>query len=189
MAMDEVYSATTAPNPKSSCFVVPTDHLDKSRFILKVFQVLLSCVAFSLEEAINSCYSCTPLYFFEFVSCTAFLFTLLLVILLSTTLHKKVTITCWPTVDFCYTGGIALLLFISSIVFASSNGGSSLETSAVVFGFLAMLAFIADFALFWKNLGLPFRNGGKAPSNPGGAVQVEAPAEKEKLTTEANGAD
>ncbi|XP_022076002.1 CKLF-like MARVEL transmembrane domain-containing protein 6 [Acanthochromis polyacanthus] len=189
MAMDEVYSATTAPNPKSSWFVVPTEHLDKTRFILKIFQVLLSSVAFFLEEAVSRCYNCTPLYFFEFVSCTAFLFTLLLLILLSTPLHQKATITCWPTVDFCYTGVIALLLFISSIVFASNNGHSSLETSAVVFGFLAMLAFIADFALFWKNQGHPFSNGGKAPTTPGGAVQVEAPAEKEKLTTEANGAD
>eukprot|EP00064_Thunnus_orientalis_P021108 superscaffoldBa00006209_g21263 len=57
---------------------------------------LLSLVAFIQEEVVNSCRSCTALYFFEFVSCTAFLFTLLLLILLSTNLHTRVGITCWP---------------------------------------------------------------------------------------------
>ncbi|GAA6082324.1 CKLF-like MARVEL transmembrane domain-containing protein 6 [Tachysurus ichikawai] len=57
---------------------------------------LLSFVAFILEEVVSSCTSCGALYFFEFVSCTAFLFTLLLLILLSTPLHQKVGISCWP---------------------------------------------------------------------------------------------
>uniref|UniRef100_A0A8C9XT84 Uncharacterized protein n=1 Tax=Sander lucioperca TaxID=283035 RepID=A0A8C9XT84_SANLU len=57
---------------------------------------LLSFVAFILEEVVSSCVSCSALYFFEFVSCTAFLFTLLLLILLSTTLQNRVGITCWP---------------------------------------------------------------------------------------------
>ncbi|XP_069581784.1 CKLF-like MARVEL transmembrane domain-containing protein 6, partial [Brachyistius frenatus] len=94
--MSEVYSTTTAPNPKSSCFTVPSEHLDRTRFFLKVMQVLLSFLAFLLEEVVNSCISCSALYFFEFVSCTAFLFTLLLLILLATTLHDRVGVTCWP---------------------------------------------------------------------------------------------
>lgn len=37
-----VYSSTTAPNPPSSCFQVPSEHLDWIRFILKVLQVVSS---------------------------------------------------------------------------------------------------------------------------------------------------
>uniref|UniRef100_A0A4W6G524 MARVEL domain-containing protein n=1 Tax=Lates calcarifer TaxID=8187 RepID=A0A4W6G524_LATCA len=85
---------------------------------------LLSFVAFILEEVVSSCISCTALYFFEFVSCTAFLFTLLLLVLLSTTLHTRVGITCWPSLDFYYTAAITLLFFISSIVFAANNNGN-----------------------------------------------------------------
>ena len=56
---------------------------------------LLSFLAFILEEMVNSCITCSVLYFFEFVSCTAFLFTLLLLVLLATKLHTKVGINCW----------------------------------------------------------------------------------------------
>ncbi|KAF1388558.1 hypothetical protein PFLUV_G00091520 [Perca fluviatilis] len=94
--MTDVYSPTTAPNPKSSWFTVPSDSLDTVRCGVKGLEVLLSLVAFVLEEVVNSCVNCSALYFFEFVSCTAFLFTLLLLILLSTTLQTRVGITCWP---------------------------------------------------------------------------------------------
>lgn len=59
---------------------------------------VLSFIAFVLEETVDSCFTCSPLYFFEFVSCTAFLFTLLLLVLLSTKLHEKIHIEAWPTV-------------------------------------------------------------------------------------------
>lgn len=59
---------------------------------------VLSFIAFILEETVDSCFTCSPLYFFEFVSCTAFLFTLLLLVLLSTKLHEKIHIEAWPTV-------------------------------------------------------------------------------------------
>lgn len=42
MATTEVYSPTTAPNPKASWFLVPSEHLDTVRFTLKVFQVVSS---------------------------------------------------------------------------------------------------------------------------------------------------
>lgn len=57
---------------------------------------LLSFVAFVMEEVVSNCSHCGPLYFFEFVSCTAFLFTMLLLILLATTLHQRVGINSWP---------------------------------------------------------------------------------------------
>lgn len=42
MATTEVYSPTTAPNPKASCFLVPSEYLDTVRFTLKVLQVVSS---------------------------------------------------------------------------------------------------------------------------------------------------
>ncbi|KAL3064975.1 hypothetical protein OYC64_001085 [Pagothenia borchgrevinki] len=174
--MTEVYSTTTAPNPKSSCFSVPSENLDTVCFALKVLQVLLSLVAFVLEEVVSSCLSCSALYFFEFVSCTAFLFTLLLVILLSTPLHGRVGISCWPKLDFVYTAVMGLLFLIASIVFAADNGGSKEEMTAVAFGFLATMMFFSDVGYFIKTRGLPFMSGGAPDTSNGGAS-----AEVEKL--------
>ncbi|KAM4735431.1 CKLF-like MARVEL transmembrane domain-containing protein 6 [Anableps anableps] len=181
---NDVYSPTTVSNPKSSFWLGPaSEHLGKVRFILKIVEVLLSLVAFILEETVTSCTACPPLYFFEFVSCTAFLFTALLFVLLATTLHQRVGISCWPKVDFLYTGIIAVLFLISSVVFVSSNGGTSVEATSVIFGFLATAAFVADFVVFLKVKGHPFKKD-QAPPTTNGNV---APTEVEKLNGEANG--
>ncbi|XP_069392895.1 CKLF-like MARVEL transmembrane domain-containing protein 6 [Paralichthys olivaceus] len=170
----EVYSPTTAPNPKSSWCLVPSQHLDKVRFLIKVTEVMFSFVAFILEEVVSSCNSCFALYFFEFVSCTAFLFTLLLLVLLSTTLHTRVGITCWPSLDFWYTALIAVLFFVSSVIFATDNNGTILEKSAVLFGFMAMLAFLVDLLFFYKTSGLPCQKPESSDGNPAvGAAQAE----------------
>ncbi|KAM9353582.1 CKLF-like MARVEL transmembrane domain-containing protein 6 [Symphorus nematophorus] len=184
----EVYSPTTAPNPKSSWLRVPSDNLDKTRCGIKVLEVLLSFVAFILEEVVNSCISCSALYFFEFVSCTAFLFTLLLLILLATTLHTRVGISCWPSLDFGYTLVIAVLFLIASIVFASDNSNTTMERSAVAFGFLATVLFFVDLALFVKSRGFPFKKEGK-PASTNGVAAASTPPEAEKLTTAGNGAE
>ncbi|KPP57921.1 CKLF-like MARVEL transmembrane domain-containing protein 6-like [Scleropages formosus] len=180
----QVYNTTTvAETKRPGWFVVPTSVLSKPRFVLKVAEVLLSFVAFILEEVVSNCTSCTPLYVFEFFSCTAFLFTTLLLVLLATTLHQKVGITCWPTLDLCYTLAIGVLFLIASIVFSADNGGSQLEGAAVVFGFLASFAFLVDAGIFVKTSGLPCRSGPRpAPDGP----QHRAP-EVEKLN--ANGTE
>lgn len=59
---------------------------------------LLSLVALLLEELVHSCTSCLGLYAFEFVSCSALLFTLLLLVLLATPLHGRVGVSRWPIV-------------------------------------------------------------------------------------------
>ncbi|XP_018971995.2 CKLF-like MARVEL transmembrane domain-containing protein 6 [Cyprinus carpio] len=158
---DTVYNTTTTvQEPKSRKWIlVPSENLDKIRFIIKVIEVLLSFVAFVMEEVVSNCLHCGPLYFFEFVSCTAFLFTLLLLILLATVLHQRVGINCWPTLDFGYTVAMAVLFLLASIVFAAGNGQTSLERGAVAFGFLATGAFFVDFGLFLKNQGIPCRKG------------------------------
>ncbi|KAM3873549.1 CKLF-like MARVEL transmembrane domain-containing protein 6 [Diretmus argenteus] len=130
---------------------------------------LLSLVAFIVEEVVTSCISCTALYFFEFVSCTAFLFTLLLLILLATKLREKVGISCWPRLDFGYTAVIAFFFLVASIAFAANNGQTSLEQVAVVFGFLATLAFVVDAAMFVKSNGIPWKRDGKPETSNGNA--------------------
>uniref|UniRef100_A0A3Q0RXW4 MARVEL domain-containing protein n=1 Tax=Amphilophus citrinellus TaxID=61819 RepID=A0A3Q0RXW4_AMPCI len=142
---------------------------------------MLSFIAFILEETVNSCISCSPLYFFEFVSCTAFLFTLLLLILLSTPLYQKIGITSWPTVDLGYTGVICVLLFISSCVFASERG-NLVQATVAVFGFLATAAFLVDFILMVKGRGIPFfSKDGKSGQSNGVPPSGEAQPETEKL--------
>lgn len=39
---DGVYASTTTPNPSSSFCLVPSEHLEKPRFILKVLEVVSS---------------------------------------------------------------------------------------------------------------------------------------------------
>ncbi|XP_058232189.1 CKLF-like MARVEL transmembrane domain-containing protein 6 [Hemibagrus wyckioides] len=156
---DAVYNSTTTTESQPNLrrwFMVPSTDLDFMRFCVKVVEVLLSFVAFVLEEVLSSCGSCSALYFFEFVSCTAFLFTLLLLILLSTPLHQKVGISCWPKLDFGYSLVISVFLIIASITFAAGNNGSEVESATVAFGFLASFAFLADVIIFYKTKGFPF---------------------------------
>ncbi|MCI4391133.1 hypothetical protein PGIGA_G00130860 [Pangasianodon gigas] len=163
---EQVYNATTTTAPETTTsrwFIVPNRNLHFIRFFVKIAEVLLSFVAFVLEEVVNTCTSCSALYFFEFVSCTAFLFTLLLLILLSTPLHQKVGITCWPKLDFGYSALISVFLIIASISFAANNSGSGVERATVAFGFLASFAFLTDVIIFYKKEGFPFCGTNKEP--------------------------
>ncbi|TRY56927.1 hypothetical protein DNTS_020344 [Danionella cerebrum] len=180
---DAVYnSTTTVPEPKTKRWIiVPSENLEKKRLIVKVLEVLFSFVAFVMEEIVSNCSHCGPLYFFEFVSCTAFLFTLLLLVLLVTPLHQRVGITNWPKLDFVYTSVMAALFLIASIVFAAGNGQTSLELGAVAFGFLASQTFMFDIGLFWKLRGFPFQKQREQPTDS------TARHESEKLNT--NGTD
>ncbi|XP_012688036.2 CKLF-like MARVEL transmembrane domain-containing protein 6 [Clupea harengus] len=140
------YVPTTTAVPKSSTF----GYLKLPGFVFKLIELVLSFVAFVLEEVVTTCNACSHLYFFEFVSCTAFLFTLLLLILLATPLYEKVGFSQWDPLDFVYTVGIALLFIIASAVFLSDNGGSELEKAAGVFGIIASLVFFANAAYLYK---------------------------------------
>ncbi|KAG7274224.1 hypothetical protein CRUP_007661 [Coryphaenoides rupestris] len=181
MPVSEVYGRTTESNPESKMFMVPSRLLCTRRFAVKLAEVLLSFLAFVLEEVLTSCLNCGVLYFFEFISCTAFLFTLLLLILLATNLHSRVGITCWPTLDFIYTAVIGLMFFFASCAFAAVNGGTSLEHAAMSFGFLATLAFLADLVLYWKLKGFPWN-----PTEPEQSSPPEPRPEAEGLTGQTN---
>ncbi|KAJ8395214.1 hypothetical protein AAFF_G00034160 [Aldrovandia affinis] len=154
---EAVYNTTTMQETKpKKWFLIPTEYLDKVRFVIKVVEVLLSVVAFVLEELVDSCLHCPALYFLEFVSCTAFLFTLLLLVLLSTNLHRTVEIHCWSNLDLVYTAAIACLFPIASITLLCSNGGTELEMAAAAFGIMAAVAFVTDVVVHIKTKGVPF---------------------------------
>ncbi|XP_052002745.1 CKLF-like MARVEL transmembrane domain-containing protein 6 isoform X2 [Xyrauchen texanus] len=176
---DPVYNVTTVQESKSKkWFIVPSENLGKVGFVIKIIEVLLSFVAFVMEEVVSNCSSCGPLYFFEFVSCTAFLFTFSLLILLATTLHQRVGISCWPTLDFGFTAAMAFLFLIASVVFAADNGGTILEQTSAAFGFLATMAYFVDFSLFLKAKGC--RKGSNQPATDNTTRPVP---EREKLNS------
>ncbi|GCB74677.1 CKLF-like MARVEL transmembrane domain-containing protein 6 [Scyliorhinus torazame] len=151
-----VYRTTTEPlaNQDSFCQL---DYLKSRQGILKVVQVILSFVAFILEELVNSCVNCHVLYFFEFVSCSAFLLTTFLLIILATCLKSKLDRINWRIVDFTYTAVILFFFMLASIVFATHNDGSGVEKMAVAFGFLASIAFALDVFLHLWQQGLPWK--------------------------------
>ncbi|CAF94495.1 unnamed protein product [Tetraodon nigroviridis] len=189
MTTTEVYSPTTASNPKLSWFLVPSEHLDQTRFGIKLCEVVLSFVAFVLEELVTICINCTALYFFEFVSCMAFFFTLLLVILLATPLHSWVSITCWQRVDFVYSACTAILFIISSIVLAAENSGTSLERSVLVFGFVVSVVFIVDIIFFWRTHDFPIKKDKKEEFNKAVAAAQAPPPEAERLNIATDAAE
>ncbi|EGW04712.1 CKLF-like MARVEL transmembrane domain-containing protein 6, partial [Cricetulus griseus] len=74
---------------------------------------LLSLLAFICEEVVSQCTLCGGLYFFEFVSCSAFLLSLLLLIVYCTPVHDRVD----PgKVKSSVFGFIASLMFLLDFV-------------------------------------------------------------------------
>ncbi|XP_074051724.1 CKLF-like MARVEL transmembrane domain-containing protein 6 isoform X3 [Macrotis lagotis] len=108
---------------------------------------VLSLVAFICEEIVSHCTQCGGLYFFEFISCSASLLSLLVVIIYCTSLYDKVDKDKVAKSDFFITPITGLLFLIASIVFACTSDGTSPETAAIVFGFLTSFVFTIDFGL------------------------------------------
>ncbi|XP_076856787.1 CKLF-like MARVEL transmembrane domain-containing protein 4 isoform X2 [Brachyhypopomus gauderio] len=68
----------------------------KSHFgILKAVEVVLSLMAFICIETVMMCSPCSGIYLFEFVSCSAFVVTGVLLLIFSLNLHTKVQQVNW----------------------------------------------------------------------------------------------
>ncbi|XP_024070108.2 CKLF-like MARVEL transmembrane domain-containing protein 6 [Terrapene carolina triunguis] len=139
-----VYSPTTEPQSKPRTCGCTFGRLSRQRLLLKAAQVLLSFLAFILEEIVESCVLCGGLYFFEFISFSATFLSLLIFIVYCTSAYDKVEKARLRTLDFWVTTVVGVLFFVASIVFAATNDKSSVETVAIVFGFLASIGFLAD---------------------------------------------
>ncbi|OCT74192.1 CKLF-like MARVEL transmembrane domain-containing protein 6 [Xenopus laevis] len=156
MAEATVYKPTTEPSTEAKKTFCSILNLGKLRFPLKVAQLLFSFISFVCEEIIDQCENCGGLYFFEFVSCSAFLLALLLIIVYCTPLREKVNKQSLITIDFWVTGITGLLFLIASIVFVATMDSNSLATVSVAFGFLASIAFIVEVVILYKNGQSPF---------------------------------
>ncbi|XP_059849277.1 CKLF-like MARVEL transmembrane domain-containing protein 4 isoform X4 [Hypanus sabinus] len=71
------------------------DYLRSTLGVLKVLQVLLALIAFICIETVKECLPCGGLYLFEFVSCTTFVVTGVLLLMFSLNLHTKVPQINW----------------------------------------------------------------------------------------------
>ncbi|KAK6477139.1 CKLF-like MARVEL transmembrane domain-containing protein 4 [Huso huso] len=113
-----------------------TDYLKSNFGILKIIQVVLALIAFICIETIMECSPCGGLYFFEFVSCSAFVITGVLLLVFSLNLHTKVLQINWSLTDLVNTGVSTTFFFLASIILAALNHRTGAEIAAVVFGFL-----------------------------------------------------
>lgn len=118
--------------------------------VLKCSQVVLALLAFICIETIMECSPCEGLYFFEFVSCSAFVVTGVLLLMFSLSLHERVPHINWILTDLVNTGLSALFFFIASVILASLNHKSGAEISAAVFGFLATISYSVNTYLAFR---------------------------------------
>uniref|UniRef100_A0A8C5MKF9 CKLF like MARVEL transmembrane domain containing 4 n=1 Tax=Leptobrachium leishanense TaxID=445787 RepID=A0A8C5MKF9_9ANUR len=111
--------------------------------LLKCIQVVLALLSFICIETVMECSPCEGLYFFEFVSCSAFVVTGVLLLMFGLGLHTHVPHINWNLTDMLNTGVSAVFFFIASVILVSLNHKSGSEISAV-FGFLATLAYAVN---------------------------------------------
>ncbi|XP_073439097.1 CKLF-like MARVEL transmembrane domain-containing protein 4 [Dendrobates tinctorius] len=147
------YQPTTEPVRESRGWRAVRCHGDYIRSlpgVLKSGQVVLALLAFICIETIMECSPCEGLYFFEFVSCSAFVVTGVLLLMFSLSLHERVPHINWILTDLVNTGLSALFFFIASVILASLNHKSGAEISAAVFGFLATILYSANTHLAFR---------------------------------------
>uniref|UniRef100_D4A110 CKLF-like MARVEL transmembrane domain containing 4 n=1 Tax=Rattus norvegicus TaxID=10116 RepID=D4A110_RAT len=128
------------------------DYLRGALGRLKVAQVILALIAFICIETIMECSPCEGLYFFEFVSCSAFVVTGVLLILFSLNLHMRIPQINWSLTDLVNTGLSTFFFFIASIVLAALNHKTGAEIAAVVLCFSAAVLCVIDALLVTEKM-------------------------------------
>ncbi|KAM9308158.1 CKLF-like MARVEL transmembrane domain-containing protein 6 [Gastrophryne carolinensis] len=114
------------------------------------YAILFSFVAFICEEVIYQCETCWGLYVFEFVSCSAFFLTLIIIIVYVTKLQEKINLDSFRKIDFYITLLTGVVFFLASIIFIATIEKSELAQVSVAFGFLASFAFLAELFFMWR---------------------------------------
>ncbi|XP_064233877.1 CKLF-like MARVEL transmembrane domain-containing protein 6 [Aotus nancymaae] len=150
------YSPTTEEDPGPQSGLAAYFFLGRLPWlwrILKGLQLLLSLLAFICEEVVSQCTLCGGLYFFEFVSCSAFLLSLLILIVYCTPVYDMVDTTKVKASDFYIALGTGFVFLLASIIFVTTHDRTSAEVAAIVFGFTASFMFLLDFlAMFIEKL-------------------------------------
>ncbi|XP_074865121.1 CKLF-like MARVEL transmembrane domain-containing protein 4 isoform X1 [Carettochelys insculpta] len=111
---------------------------------------VLALIAFICIETIMECSPCEGLYFFEFVSCSAFVVTGALLLIFSLNLNTRIPQINWNLTDLVNTGLSTFFFFIASVVLAALNHKTGAEIAAVIFGFLAMTVYAVNMYLAVK---------------------------------------
>ncbi|XP_004676410.1 PREDICTED: CKLF-like MARVEL transmembrane domain-containing protein 6 [Condylura cristata] len=154
-----VYGSTTEEDPNSDrgsrrglAKYFSLHRLSRPQRVFKSLELLLSLLAFICEEVVSQCTLCGGLYFFEFVSCSAFLLSLLVLIVYCTPVYEKVDSSKVKSSDFYITVVTGCLFLLASIIFVCTYDKTSAEYAASVFGFLASIVFLVDFCyVFYKS--------------------------------------
>ncbi|XP_006130609.2 CKLF-like MARVEL transmembrane domain-containing protein 4 [Pelodiscus sinensis] len=126
------------------------DYLRSAFGMVKISEVVLALIAFICIETIMECSPCGGLYFFEFVSCSAFVVTGALLLMFSLNLHTRIPQINWNLTDLVNTGLSTFFFFIASVVLAALNHKTGAEIVAVIFGFLAMIVYAVNMYLAVK---------------------------------------
>ncbi|XP_066050048.1 CKLF-like MARVEL transmembrane domain-containing protein 6 isoform X2 [Chamaea fasciata] len=109
-----VYNTTTEPQaPRRRPLGCTLQHLWGWRLAVKVVQTIFSFVAVLCEEIVDNCITCGGLYFFEFISCSAFLLSLLILCVYCTDLYTSLGIEKVQKLAFG---------FLASFAFAAEFG-------------------------------------------------------------------
>ncbi|KAM3928604.1 CKLF-like MARVEL transmembrane domain-containing protein 6 [Leptodactylus fuscus] len=148
MTEPRTYNPTTEslPKPKTFC----GSELEMKHLLIKIAQLVLSFLAFILEEVIEQCDSCAGLYIFEFVSCSAFLLAILMLVVYWSPLKRKIVIPSFKKIDFWVTVAVGICFLIASIIFAATMDNNTFGKVSVAFGFLASFVFLLEFIFMYK---------------------------------------
>ncbi|XP_005153100.1 CKLF-like MARVEL transmembrane domain-containing protein 6 [Melopsittacus undulatus] len=140
-----VYNETTEPQAKPSRFYGCTlRHLWGWRLPAKALQVILSLLAVICEEMVENCINCGGLYFFEFISCTAFLLSLLILCVYCTNAYEVLGKDKVGNVNIWLVSAIGVCFLIAATALSVTSSESAAAKAACVFGFLASTAFLAE---------------------------------------------
>ncbi|XP_063160007.1 CKLF-like MARVEL transmembrane domain-containing protein 6 [Candoia aspera] len=143
----QVYEDTTVPTEQSKgpCWGhLTTSHLGRWRLCLKISQLVLSFIAFVLEEIVTNCSSCAGLYIFEFVSCSAFLLSISILVVYCSSLYEKTGKEKVACLDFIVVLLVGSIFLLASITFSGTSDKTPIENAAIAFGFFASIAFLVD---------------------------------------------
>ncbi|XP_066182676.1 CKLF-like MARVEL transmembrane domain-containing protein 6 [Sylvia atricapilla] len=161
-----VYNETTEPQaPRRPLFGCTLRRLWGWRLPVKLVQTIFSFVAVLCEEIVDNCITCGGLYFFEFISCSAFLLSLLILCVYCTDLYQSLGKDKVQKLNFWAVPIIGVSFLLASIVFSATCSGSAVEKAACAFGFLASFAFAAEFGIEFYHRRK--QNTGRRPQNPG----------------------
>ncbi|XP_078663852.1 plasmolipin-like [Branchiostoma floridae x Branchiostoma belcheri] len=146
----QAYAPTTAT--MVSAPFIDVEYIKTFPGILKIIELFLGFIAW---VCIASSGYCCGENFVMFVEVTAWLTTILLLLVHVLTLHTKAPLSAlpWPFIEFCYHAGVTLMYFIAACVVSASTGNrstvwaawyNSTYSAASAFSFFTTMAYGLD---------------------------------------------